>query len=60
MIDYESGPSPTCLLDNSVARLTCNISGFPRLNIRFLKDSEPILPGEAGFERFTQIFSDQV
>ncbi len=60
LIDYVSGPSPTCLLDNSVAQLTCNSTGFPRPNIRFLKGSEPILPGEVGFERFTQTFPDQV
>ncbi len=60
LIDYESGPNPSCLLNNGVARLTCDSTGVPRPNIRFLRSNTPILPGEEGFERFTQIFPDQV
>ena len=35
-------PEPSCLLEGSDVVFTCNIEGFPRPNITFIKDSLPI------------------
>ena len=35
-------PEPSCLLEGSDVVFTCNIEGFPRPKITFIKDSLPI------------------
>ena len=51
---------PDCLLEGSNVTFTCNIEGFPRPEVIFLKDSVPIVPGEREFSRVTSINRDQV
>ena len=58
--EVESTGNPQCFLSGSDVTLTCNVVGFPRPTIVFRNDQGDIMPGQAGFERVTNISFDQV
>ena len=57
-LQIENAPGARCLLAGSTAVLTCEIDGFPRPRIEFLKVSIMIVP--ALNERISNLNFDQV
>ena len=56
-LEAESPQPEECLLQGSTIVLTCNVTGFPRPVITFMKGEESVTPGEG---RVTSMSVDQV
>ena len=50
-------PEPYCLLEGSDVTFTCNVEGFPRPSITFIKNSQVLVSGEG---RVIQTSFDQI
>ena len=58
--ETEGTLNPPCLLSGSNAILSCEILGWPRPTLMFIKEKDVIIPGAAEFERITSLNFYQV
>ena len=53
--DIQLPSSPPCLLNGTTVDIRCVVSGFPRPNVFFYKETEQIFPGVAPFNNFKSV-----
>ena len=53
--DIQLPSSPLCLVNGTTVDIQCVVSGFPRPNVFFYKETEQIFPGVAPFINFESV-----